>query len=188
MKPQRQSRRGQYGVSWFGSERRRGGDGEAGATIWAAGRCRRPIHPCHPGRCLVSALPVQCEDMLRCKARIQAFGRDLEAAGVMVCTCGPIGLSVFDLVKGLQELSNGWQRKSPRQRQGLDGAVNQETQRSSGASALDATPQLAAETEGCTSTKDGQGARYISEGILSIINRSTAWSVGICDHNLIDGS
>jgi hypothetical protein len=43
--------------------------------------------------------------MLRCKARIQAFGRDLEAASVMVCTCGPIGLSVFDHVKGLQELS-----------------------------------------------------------------------------------
>jgi hypothetical protein len=87
----------------------------------AGGRASQgPIHLCHRGRCLVSALLVQRDDMLRWKARIQAFGRDLEAAGVMVCTCGAIGLSVFDLVKGLQELSGGlW---TPSTTQGLSAA------------------------------------------------------------------
>jgi hypothetical protein len=64
-----------------------------------------PIHLCHPERCLVSAPPVQCDDVLREKARVQAFGRNLEAAGVMACTCGALGLSVSVLVKGLQEPS-----------------------------------------------------------------------------------
>jgi hypothetical protein len=45
---------------------------------------------------------VQRDHVLRGKARVQAFGRDLEAAGVVACTCGALGLSVSFLVKGLK--------------------------------------------------------------------------------------
>lgn len=72
----------------------------------AGGRALQgPSHKCHPGRCLVSALPVQRDDVLRGTARVQVFGRDLEAAGVVACACGALGLSVSVLVKGLQEPS-----------------------------------------------------------------------------------
>ena len=47
---------------------------------------------------------------------------------------------------------SGRQQKSPRQWQGLKGAMVQTTQQSSGAGRLDATPQLAAEAEGCADT------------------------------------
>jgi hypothetical protein len=50
----------------------------------AGGRALQgPIHLCHPERCLASAPLVQGDDVLREKARVQAFGRDLEAAGVV---------------------------------------------------------------------------------------------------------
>ncbi len=72
----------------------------------AGGRALQgPIHLCHPERCLASAPLVQRDDVLRGKARVQAFVRDLEAAGVMACSCGALGLSVSVLVKGLQEPS-----------------------------------------------------------------------------------
>jgi hypothetical protein len=72
----------------------------------AGGRALQgPIYLCHPERCLVSAPPVQRDDVLRGKARVQAFGRNLEAAGVVACACGALGLSVAVLVKGLQEPS-----------------------------------------------------------------------------------
>ena len=53
-------------------------------------------------------LPVQRDDVLRWKARIQAFGRDLEEAGVVVCTGGPPGLSVSVLVEGLPGAQRPW--------------------------------------------------------------------------------
>jgi hypothetical protein len=44
--------------------------------------------------------------------------------------------------------------------------MDQTIQRSGGAGRLDATPQLAAEIEGCTDAKDGQGTREHLEFII----------------------
>jgi hypothetical protein len=58
--------------------------------------------------------------------------------------------------------------------------MGQTTRRSGGATSLDATPQLAAEAEGRTSTQDGQRAWNLLEGICDFINASNARnSIGI---------
>ena len=79
---------------------------------------------------------------------------------------------------------SGRQQKSPRQWQGLKGAMVQTTQRSSGAGGLDAAAQLAAETEGGAGAQDGQGAWDVPEGVFYVIDGATVRCVGVCDGNL----